>query len=159
MIVILALILLFACTPKEDTNEKLLSSGIQYIGNQEKIVTELEKLGIEFENPSTINMELEEYKLIIIEPNYIEKISKDELTQALNNSYYIFFINIEDSRLIEEQYFNVLSNNERYQDKIWTEQLYLKDGQLKSIAYSTEPNMEESLLKWLQYFDEYKGTY
>ncbi|WP_042149070.1 hypothetical protein [Paucisalibacillus sp. EB02] len=153
---ILAIILLFACTPKEEDSKKLLSSGIQYIGNQEKIVTELDKSEIENENLSTINLELEDYKLIIIEPNYIERISKDKVTQALNNDFYIFFINIEDSRLIPEQYLNTITYNERKQEKIWTEQLYLMDGQLKSIVFPTEPNIEEELLNWLQYFDKYK---
>jgi len=156
MLGILALFLLIACTPKEEEGEKLLSSGIQYIGNQEKIVAELEKLEIEFENPSTINIDLKESNLIIIEPNYIDKITRDDLIHALKNGFYVFFINMEDNHILQEKYLNTITYNQRKQDKIWTEQLYLDNQQLKTIEFSIEPNWENELLKWLQYFDKYK---
>ena len=156
LIVFLTLILLLGCVPNEETEEKLLSSGVQYLGGQEKIIVELEKLQLDYEKPSTINLELEDYKLVIVEPNYIEKINKDSLIKALKENFYVFFINMEDSRLTTEQYFNTIAYRANKKDKIWAEQFYLKDGQLNSVIFSMEPNLENELLKWLQYFDEYK---
>jgi hypothetical protein len=152
---ILVLILLVSCTPKEE-KEKALSSGVQYLGNHEKIVNELENLDIDYKNPTTINVELEDYKLIIIEPTFIEKISKEQLLQALQENFYVFFIDLEDSRIIPEQYFNAIIDDEKKQDKIWTEHLYLDNEQLTSITFSTDSYIEDELLKWLQYFDNYK---
>ncbi|WP_156914121.1 hypothetical protein [Paucisalibacillus globulus] len=155
MIVFLALILLIGCVPEKEIEEKLLSTGIQYLGNQEKMLTKLDSLQIEYKNPTTVDIELEEYKLVIAEPNYIEEISGDTLQQALNKGLYVFFINIEDSRLIQEKYFNTIVEEENT-DKIWVEHLYLKEGKLRSVVFSTGPDFEEELFKWLQYFDQYK---
>ena len=156
LIALLTLILLLGCVPNEEKEEILLSSGVQYLGGQEKILMELEKLQLDYENPSMINIELEDYKLVIVEPDYIKKINKDSLIKSLQENFYVFFINMEDSKLTKEHYFNTIPYRENKIDKIWAEQFYLKDGQLNSVIFSIEPNLENELLKWLQYFDEYK---
>ncbi|GGA73824.1 hypothetical protein [Ornithinibacillus halotolerans] len=151
------ILLLMACTPEvEKETNKLLSSGVQYIGGQQNIINKLETLPIEYKNVRMIDLSLEEYKFVIIEPNFINNISKELVVQALQANYYLFFINVEDPRLIKEAFLHTGTIDDKKRDKIWAEQLYLEGNQLKSFIFSIEPNFDEELLEWLQYFDQYK---
>ncbi|WP_047986186.1 hypothetical protein [Ornithinibacillus californiensis] len=149
-------LLLVACSPEEDKEDQLLSSNVQYIGDNNLFLSSLESLEIDFENLSTINLNLPDNKLVLIEPSYIPHISRELIITALKEGYYVFFINLDDSRIIQEAYFGVIPYDIANKDKIWTEHLYLKDGQLQSVTIPTDPVIEQNLLEWLQYFDNHK---
>jgi hypothetical protein len=149
-------LLLVACSPEEDKDDQILSSNVQYIGDNNLFLSSLESLEIDFENLSTINLDLTDNKLVLIEPSYVPHISRELIITALKEGYYVFFINLDDSRIIQEAYFNHLTYDNFNKDKIWTEHLYLYDGELQSVSIPTDPEIEHNLLEWLQYFDKHK---
>lgn len=155
ILILLIFILLAGCSP-EEIEEKILTSGVQYIGDNKKLIAELEKLPIDSSHSMAINDALQEYKLVLIEPNYTKQLNKQTLIELIENGYFIFFINLDDRRLIQEAYFGNFASSQKKTDKIWTEHLYIENEELQSLLLSTDSNIEKNLLKWLKYFDKFK---
>ncbi|MEN2468175.1 hypothetical protein [Ornithinibacillus sp. JPR2-1] len=149
-------LLLYGCSPDIEKEEVMLSSGVQYIGDNESMVQAFEKLPTHVKYSSVIDNSLEEYKLVIIEPHYIKQITKEKLIESIQDGFFIFFINLDDRNWIQEAYFDQLGYTEKKFDKVWTEHIYLHNGQLQSVTLSTNSDIENQLLQWIQYFDRYK---
>lgn len=142
------------CNVSEDVK---FSSGVQYLGDNEKIISGLENLNIDYKNIQlSIDLDDTNKKLILIEPHHIKDISKEDVRIALKKGFYIFFINMVDNKELQEKYFNSPSFEMTKDNKAWAEQLYLKNGELSSMVISTKGNIEENVSTWLSALDEHK---
>lgn len=151
---IISLMIIQGCNVSEDVK---FSSGVQYLGDNEKIISGLENLNIDYKNIQlSIDLDDTNKKLILIEPHHIKDISKEDVRIALKKGFYIFFINMVDNKELQEKYFNFPSFEMTKDNKAWAEQLYLKNGELSSMVISTKGNIEENVSTWLSALDEHK---
>lgn len=151
---IISLMIIQGCNVSEDVK---FSSGVQYLGDNEKIISGLENLNIDYKNIQlSIDLDDTNKKLILIEPHHIKDISKEDVRIALKKGFYIFFINMVDNKELQEKYFNSPSFEMTKDNKAWAEQLYLKNGELSSMVISTKGNIEENVSTWLSALDEHK---
>jgi hypothetical protein len=133
-----------------------ISSGVQYIGEDENIISELEKLKITYQNSPKIDLDATNNKFILIEPYHIKDISKEDLEKALDKGFYVFFINMVNDKELKEKFFNQQSYEMTKDEKTWVEQIYYGNIGLTSLNISTKANITENLSKWLTTLDKFK---
>jgi hypothetical protein len=150
----IAVMMLQACSGFHQ--ELNLSSGVQYLGEDKKMITELEKLKVDLQHSSEINIETTNKKLILIEPEHIKNISKDEVELALEKGFYVFFINTSNDKIIQEKYLNSKAYELNKDRKKWVEQIFYADNGLATLHISTDGTISDNLLNWLKTMDDSK---
>jgi hypothetical protein len=153
-VLIISFMILQACSVL--SQDVSLSSGVQYIGKNQKIISQLEKLEIIYQNSVEIDLEATDKKFILIEPNNINDISMEDVAIALEKGYYVFFINLVNDRRIQEKFLNQKSFDMRKDENKWVKQIYYGNDGLTSLNISTNASMTDNLSIWLKTLDESK---
>lgn len=134
-----------------------LSSGIQYIGQNAKVLSKFKKLNLNYKKTSKIDINDVNKKFILIEPNEVKTISKEEIESALKQGFYVFFINVSNDKEIQKKYFNSNSYEAAVADKPWVEQIYTHKGDLKHVDLLAEGNFTDNLSRWLTTLSKLKS--
>lgn len=154
-LVILLLGVLPGCTNENATLN--LSSGIQYVGKDPSISSQLESENITYKNDlNSIDREASQYQLILIESEQVNEVSKEEVRKALKQGFYIFLINMTSSKPTHQKFNEEDSYEVNTSNKTWVEQVYLDQGEFKSSIISTSGDIKNNLPKWLRALDRHK---